>query len=571
MANTVIELKHSQTPGNTPVSLANGEISINTYDGKIFYKDSSGVIRVYTKYPGPSGLDTEVQFNDGGSLGANASLSFNKSTGTLSTKLLSITNSVGDEGGEILLAKPVTNTTLGGTGIVVDSYQNKIRFFEQGGSARGAYIDLTECSGGAGTNLLNPGATPDSVARATANSAYEKANAAYDKANSANVLAQSAYDKANTDTTNITLASPGVYGNSTIVPIITVAANGRISEIANVSISFPVTSVAGVTGAVSNTNLLNGIIAVDGIGSGLDADLLDGLQGSSYANSNFAQAGYDRANSANVLAQSAYDKANTDTTNITLASPGIYGNTSILPIVTVAANGRISGIANATISIAASQVASGTLPIARGGTNQTTFVTGNLVFFNGTSLASLANTGTAGTYGNTSIIPVITTDAFGRVTSVTNVAVSAGSTITVSDNTSTNSDAYYPTLSTSTSGSLSALNVSSTKLYYNPSTGTLNSTNYNTLSDITLKENIDPIFNALTIIDRLNPVNFNWKDNGVKAYGVIAQEIEQVLPNIVETKNDGIKSVSYIQLIPILIQAIKEQQKEINKLKKGKK
>lgn len=458
MANTVIELKHSQTPGNTPASLANGEISINTYDGKIFYKDSSGVIRVYTKYPGPSGLDTEVQFNDGGSLGANASLSFNKSTGTLSTKLLSITNSVGDEGGEILLAKPVTNTTLGGTGIVVDSYQNKIRFFEQGGSARGAYIDLTECSGGAGTNLLNPGATPDSVARATANSAYEKANAAYDK-----------------------------------------------------------------------------------------------------------------ANSANVLAQSAYDKANTDTTNITLASPGIYGNTSILPIVTVAANGRISGIANATISIAASQVASGTLPIARGGTNQTTFVTGNLVFFNGTSLASLANTGTAGTYGNTSIIPVITTDAFGRVTSVTNVAVSAGSTITVSDNTSTNSDAYYPTLSTSTSGSLSALNVSSTKLYYNPSTGTLNSTNYNTLSDITLKENIDPIFNALTIIDRLNPVNFNWKDNGVKAYGVIAQEIEQVLPNIVETKNDGIKSVSYIQLIPILIQAIKEQQKEINKLKKGKK
>ena len=61
----------------------------------------------------------------------------------------------GDEGGEILLGKPVTNTTLVGSGITIDSYQDKIRFFEQGGTARGAYIDLTSCDGGVGTNLLS--------------------------------------------------------------------------------------------------------------------------------------------------------------------------------------------------------------------------------------------------------------------------------------------------------------------------------------------------------------------------------------------------------------------------------
>lgn len=66
-------------------------------------------------------------------------------------------NSSGDEGGEILLAKSVTNNTLTGSGITIDSYQNKLRIFEQGGSARGAYIDLTECDPGVGTNLLAGG------------------------------------------------------------------------------------------------------------------------------------------------------------------------------------------------------------------------------------------------------------------------------------------------------------------------------------------------------------------------------------------------------------------------------
>jgi len=60
----------------------------------------------------------------------------------------------GDEGGELLLNKPATNTTLSGVGITIDAYQNRLRIFEQGGSARGAYIDLTACAASAGTNLL---------------------------------------------------------------------------------------------------------------------------------------------------------------------------------------------------------------------------------------------------------------------------------------------------------------------------------------------------------------------------------------------------------------------------------
>ena len=59
--------------------------------------------------------------------------------------------------------------------------------------------------------------------------------------------------------------------------------------------------------------------------------------------------------------------------------------------------------------------------------NQTSFTNG-IIAFNGTSLATLANTGTAGTYANASHVPVITTDAYGRVSAVTNTAIQAAST-----------------------------------------------------------------------------------------------------------------------------------------------
>ena len=206
MANTIIELRRSNVSGNVPSNLANGEIAINTYDGKLFYRGGvSNTIQTIERYTGPAGLNQEIQFNDSGVLGANSGLSFNKSSGIFSTKLISVTNSTGDEGGEILLAKPSTNTTLVGTGITIDAFQNKIRFFEQCGSARGAYIDLTECVGGAGTNLLNPTSTPDTTARNTANAAFIQANAAFTAANSAGVYANGAFAAANaataTDTT----------------------------------------------------------------------------------------------------------------------------------------------------------------------------------------------------------------------------------------------------------------------------------------------------------------------------------------------------------------------------------
>jgi hypothetical protein len=83
MANTVIQLKHSTLIGNVPSSLANGEISINNRDGKFFYSTPAGSVITHYPYLGPAGLDTEVQFNDSGTIGGSEKLTFNKTTGQL--------------------------------------------------------------------------------------------------------------------------------------------------------------------------------------------------------------------------------------------------------------------------------------------------------------------------------------------------------------------------------------------------------------------------------------------------------------------------------------------------------
>ena len=88
--------------------------------------------------------------------------------------------------------------------------------------------------------------------------------------------------------------------------------------------------------------------------------------------------------------------------------------------------------------------------------------------------------------------------------------------------------------------------------------GVVTATDFNTTSDATLKENIAVVQNPLDIISALSGYTFNWKSDGKEAVGVLAQEVEKVLPQLVRTNADGHKAVSYDSLIPILLEAIKE-------------
>ena len=118
----------------------------------------------------------------------------------------------------------------------------------------------------------------------------------------------------------------------------------------------------------------------------------------------------------------------------------------------------------------------------------------------------------------------------------------------------------------SISGSPTVSYVANSKLYFNPASGTLNATAYNSLSDITFKTDIQIVQHAVEVINSINGVSFKWKETGKPTYGVIAQDIEKILPNIVNTNSDGIKSVDYQALTAFLIESIKELNTRINVL-----
>jgi hypothetical protein len=95
--------------------------------------------------------------------------------------------------------------------------------------------------------------------------------------------------------------------------------------------------------------------------------------------------------------------------------------------------------------------------------------------------------------------------------------------------------------------------------------GIVTAIDFNSASDINLKTNIHQIENSLDKVLQIRGVNFDWKETNKASAGVIAQEVEKVLPELV---NDGEnKTVNYNGLIGVLIEAIKDQQKQIEELK----
>ncbi len=96
--------------------------------------------------------------------------------------------------------------------------------------------------------------------------------------------------------------------------------------------------------------------------------------------------------------------------------------------------------------------------------------------------------------------------------------------------------------------------------------------NYHVASDKRVKKNIQTAGNALDKILRLRGVRFHWKNSPSAAmahahYGLIAQEVEEVVPEVVNTNEEGLKAIEWWQLNGIYVEAIKEQQSQIEKLK----
>jgi hypothetical protein len=91
------------------------------------------------------------------------------------------------------------------------------------------------------------------------------------------------------------------------------------------------------------------------------------------------------------------------------------------------------------------------------------------------------------------------------------------------------------------------------------------------VSDEMLKENILPIENAKSKLRKLNGVSYSFKKRGDKDknhLGLLAQDVEKIFPEIVYANDSGVKGIAYVELIPVIIEALKEQANEIDALKK---
>ena len=106
-------------------------------------------------------------------------------------------------------------------------------------------------------------------------------------------------------------------------------------------------------------------------------------------------------------------------------------------------------------------------------------------------------------------------------------------------------------------------------------TGNVSANDFISTSDRRLKENIETLEDPFLVLNQLEPVSYNWTLTGQKGFGLIAQEVEQVIPELVleidtntteKNSDNKIKTVDYGKIVCVLIEAIKVQQVMINNL-----
>jgi hypothetical protein len=176
-----------------------------------------------------------------------------------------------------------------------------------------------------------------------------------------------------------------------------------------------------------DTNTPNNIIDVANTSfqrAVLDADIVGGNVSSLFSDIAVADGGTGRSTftSGAILIGNGTGGLN-ELANVTYSLTGGLASSNTITSLTVDAYGRVSAATGAEIAIGANQVTSGLLAVNRGGTNNDTYTTGAALYFDGSKIATLANTGTAGTFGDVSRTLAITTDAYGRVSSITNNAI----------------------------------------------------------------------------------------------------------------------------------------------------
>jgi hypothetical protein len=335
----------------------------------------------------------------------------------------------------------------------------------------------------------------------------------------------------------------------------TTRCGGVVGE-AHVSASSDVGSAIGVRGHSNDTH-------AGGLNVGLYGDATSGSSNYAlYLNSGdiYTAGAKSWLLNGNLSFSGAYS-VSIPTLNLTNALGAANGGTGLT---TVGTDGQVLTSNGTTLSWATP--ASG-LPTQTGNVGKYLKTDGSTASWDALDISTSDISGALGTANGGTGLTTVGTDGQVLTSNGTTLswATPSGGGATLSDDTATNAT-YYPTFATATSGSMTTAKVSSTQLQFNPSTGMFSATNFTSLSDASLKENVQHINNPIDTLNQLEGVSYNWKSNGLLSYGFIAQEVEKVLPAIVATDDAGIKSIQYNSLIAFLTEAVKHQNSVIETL-----
>ena len=328
---------------------------------------------------------------------------------------------------------------------------------------------------------------------------------------------------------------------------------------------------AGATDDQTATEILTAIKTVDGANSGLDADVLDGQHGSYYQNASNLNAGTinDARLPATISSDITGNAASADTVDVAsfqsnqtmyptfvdnnAAARNVYvdGALSYNPSSNILTAGTFSGSGASLTSLNGSNISSGTIAAARVATlNQDTTGKAGSLWYNGSSerIRTISNglsfhnldnnTGNGYTLFYNSSSGLV-----GYATSITN------------NNQLTNGAGYTTYSSNQATDTTSNVNFASVTA----------SGNVTAFSDATLKTDIHTINEALGIVGKLRGVTYKWLSNGEADIGVIAQEVQEVVPEVVKETLDGLKTVDYGRLVSVLINAVNELNEKLDK------
>ena len=523
---TPISIYYSSTTTNVPTAgnLVAGELAINTADGKLFYKDSAGVVQVIAGKGGSGvagGSNTQVQYNSSGSLAGSANMTFSGTALTLANDASISGLTVGKGGGAV-----ATNTALGYQALTANTSGDR----SVAVGYQSAVANTTGINTSVGYQSLYTNTT------GTENTA----------------VGFLALNKNTTGNYNAGLSDQALYNNTTGSNNVAV---GMQSLAANTTASNN-TAVGYQAGYANTTGFNNCALGYQSLGTNITSG-------------NNTAVGY-RALYLNTGEQSvavgAYAAASQST--------GAYNTTVGYDSMSALTTGQVNTCLGYGAGNGLTTSSSNTLIGAAAGQGITTGAKNSILGrYNGNQGG--LDIRTASNYivlsdGDGNPRQIINNSGFtmlGGATSTpfnetlrVNTANQQG--IHINDTTSSSSINYQYF----TKGSLTNVGA----IYYN---GTVMA--YQSTSDYRLKENVAPIANALNKINLLKPVTYTWKDNQRSGEGFLAHELQEHFPDAVSGTKDEVdengkpkyQGVDTSVLIATMVKAIQELKAEFDDYK----